>query len=95
MARALEADFPSEKKVEDSYDLKTTGEIFQKLFGDDEVDLEHSRGEKNHGDQARSIIIRSPCRSLCDRIRRRGEDGTTLELRDQWSSMQSFVRHQS
>jgi hypothetical protein len=27
--------------VEDSYDLETTGEIFQKLFGDDEVDLEH------------------------------------------------------
>jgi hypothetical protein len=34
-------DFPPEKKVEDSYDLETTGEIFQKLFGDDEVDLEH------------------------------------------------------
>jgi hypothetical protein len=41
MARALEMDFPSKKKAEDSYDLKTTGEIFQKLFGDDEVDLEH------------------------------------------------------
>jgi hypothetical protein len=41
MARALVADFPREKKAEDSYDLKTTGEIFQKLFGDDEVDLEH------------------------------------------------------
>jgi hypothetical protein len=41
MARALEADFPPEKKAEDSYDLKTTGEIFQKLFGDDEVDPEH------------------------------------------------------
>jgi hypothetical protein len=41
MARALEADFPPEKKVEDSYDLKTTGEIFQKLFGNDEVDPEH------------------------------------------------------
>jgi hypothetical protein len=41
MARALEADFPPEKKAEDSYDLETTGEIFQKLFGDDEVDLEH------------------------------------------------------
>jgi hypothetical protein len=35
MARALEADFPPEKKAEDSYDLETTGEIFQKLFGDD------------------------------------------------------------
>jgi hypothetical protein len=41
MARALEVDFPLEKKTEDSYDLETTGEIFQKLFGDDEVDLEH------------------------------------------------------
>jgi hypothetical protein len=41
MARALEADFPPEKREEDSYNLKTTGEIFQKLFGDDEVDPEH------------------------------------------------------
>jgi hypothetical protein len=41
MARALEVDFPPEKKPEDSYNLETTGEIFQKLFGDDEVDLEH------------------------------------------------------
>jgi hypothetical protein len=29
MARALEVDFSPEKKVEDSYDLETTGEIFQ------------------------------------------------------------------
>jgi hypothetical protein len=41
MAKALEVDFPPERKVEDSYDLETTGEIFQKLFGDDEVDPEH------------------------------------------------------
>jgi hypothetical protein len=41
MARALEMDFPPEKKAEDSYNLETTGEIFQKLFGDDEVDPEH------------------------------------------------------
>jgi hypothetical protein len=41
MARALEVDFPPERKAEDSYDLETTGEIFQKLFGDDEVDPEH------------------------------------------------------
>jgi hypothetical protein len=41
MARALEIDFPPEKKVEDSYDLETTGEIFQKLFGGDEVYPEH------------------------------------------------------
>jgi hypothetical protein len=32
MARALEADFPPEKQAEDSYDLETTSEIFQKLF---------------------------------------------------------------
>jgi hypothetical protein len=41
MERALEMDFPPAKKAEDSYNLKTTGEIFQKLFGDDEVDPEH------------------------------------------------------
>jgi hypothetical protein len=41
MARALVVDFPPERKAEDSYDLETTGEIFQKLFGDDEVDPEH------------------------------------------------------
>jgi hypothetical protein len=41
MARAFEADFPPEKQAVDSYDLETTGEIFQKLFGDSEVDLEH------------------------------------------------------
>jgi hypothetical protein len=41
MARALEVDFPSEKHAEDSYDIETTAEIFQKFFSDDEVDLEH------------------------------------------------------
>jgi hypothetical protein len=41
MARALEKDFPLEKKAEDSYDPETTVEIFQKLFGDDEVDPKH------------------------------------------------------
>jgi hypothetical protein len=41
MARALEVDFPQKKKAEDSYDLETTSEIFQKLFGDDEADPEH------------------------------------------------------
>jgi hypothetical protein len=41
MARALEADFPPEKRAEDLYDLETTGEIFQKLFGYNEVDPEH------------------------------------------------------
>jgi hypothetical protein len=38
MARALEADFPPEKQVEDLYNLETISEIFQKLFSDDEVD---------------------------------------------------------
>jgi hypothetical protein len=37
----MEADFPSEKQAENSYDLETIGEIFQKLFSDYEVDLEH------------------------------------------------------
>jgi hypothetical protein len=87
MARALDVDFPPERKAEESYDLETTGEIFQKLFGDDEVDPEHIDGEENHGDQARSITIRSPRGNLRDRIRRRRKDGTTLELRDQRSSM--------
>jgi hypothetical protein len=41
MARALAADFPPEKQAEDSYDLETTDEIFQRLFSDDEVDPEH------------------------------------------------------
>jgi hypothetical protein len=41
MARALEENFPPEKKAEDSYNLETTDEIIQKLFGDDEVDPEH------------------------------------------------------
>jgi hypothetical protein len=41
MARAFDVDFPPEKQAEDSYDLETTGEIFQKLFSDDEVDSDH------------------------------------------------------
>jgi hypothetical protein len=41
MGRALEVDFPQEKKAENSYDLETTGEIFQKLFGDEIVDPGH------------------------------------------------------
>jgi hypothetical protein len=32
MARALEVDFPSEKKAENSYDLETTSEIFSKAL---------------------------------------------------------------
>jgi hypothetical protein len=96
MARALEVDFLPEKKAENSYDLETTGEIFQKLFGDDEVDPEHIAEVKRiMGIKPESITIRSPRRNLCDRIRRRREDGTILELRDQRSSMESFMRHQS
>jgi hypothetical protein len=41
MVRALEADFPLEKQAENLYDLETTGEIFQKLFSEEEVDLDH------------------------------------------------------
>jgi hypothetical protein len=41
MARALEADFPPKEQAENSYDLETTGEIFRKLFSDDEVDPDH------------------------------------------------------
>jgi hypothetical protein len=41
MVRALELDFPSEKQEENSYDLETNGEIFRKLFSDDEVDPDH------------------------------------------------------
>jgi hypothetical protein len=41
MTRALEVDFSPMKKADDSYDLETTSGIFQKHFGDDEVDPEH------------------------------------------------------
>jgi hypothetical protein len=41
MAKALEVDFSPEKKAEDLYNLETTGEIYQKLIGDDEVDPKH------------------------------------------------------
>jgi hypothetical protein len=41
MARALKMDLPPEKKAEDSYNLEATSEIFQKLFGDDEVDPDY------------------------------------------------------
>jgi hypothetical protein len=34
-------DCPPERKAEDSYNLETIGEIFVKLFGDDELDPEH------------------------------------------------------
>jgi hypothetical protein len=85
MARALEVDFPPEKKAEDSYNLETTGEIFQKLFGDDEVDPEHIA-------EVKRIMGIKPEASPYARL---AEDGTTLELRDQWNSMQSFMRHRS
>jgi hypothetical protein len=41
MARALEVDFLPEKQAGNLYDLETTGEIFRKLFSDDEVDPDH------------------------------------------------------
>jgi hypothetical protein len=41
VARALEVKFPPERKAEDLYNLESTGEIFQKLFDDGEVDPEH------------------------------------------------------
>jgi hypothetical protein len=85
MARALEVNFPPEKKAEDSYNLETTGEIFQKLFGDDEVDPEHIA-------EVKRIMGIKPEASPYARL---AEDGTTLELRDQWNSMQSFMRHRS
>jgi hypothetical protein len=93
MARALEVDFPPEKKAEDSYDLETTGEIFQKIFGDDIVDPEHIAKVK------RIMGIKpeaSPYARLAE-VYAIGseEEDTTLELRDQWSSMQSFMRHRS
>jgi hypothetical protein len=37
MAKAMEMDFPSEKLVEQPYNLETTGEVLQKLFRE-EVD---------------------------------------------------------
>jgi hypothetical protein len=95
MARALEVDFAPEKKAEDSYDLETTGEILQKLFRYDEVDLEHIAEVK------RIMGIKpeaSPyaCFAEVYAIGSEEEEKTApLELQDQWSSMQSFVRHQS
>jgi hypothetical protein len=81
MARALEVEFPPKNQAKNAYDLETTSEIFRNLFSDDEKGSgSNSRGEKNHGDQARSIAKRSPCRSLCNRIRSRVEDNTTNEL---------------
>jgi hypothetical protein len=41
MARAWELDFPQENQAENLYDLGTIGEIFWKIFSDDEVDLDH------------------------------------------------------
>jgi hypothetical protein len=96
MARALEADFPPEKQAEDSYDLETTSEIFQKLFSDDEVDPEHIAEVK------RIMGIKpeaSPYARLAEVYAIGSEEeektDTTLELRDQWSSMQSLMRHRS
>jgi hypothetical protein len=41
MAKAVEIDFPSQKHVEQSYNLVTTGEVLQKLFSEEEVDPDH------------------------------------------------------
>jgi hypothetical protein len=41
IGKSIGSGFPTVKKAEDSYDLKTTGEIFQNLFGDNEVGSEH------------------------------------------------------
>jgi hypothetical protein len=96
VARALEADFSPEKQAEDSYDLETTSEIFQKLFSDDEVDPEHIAEVK------RIMGIKpeaSPYARLAEVYAIGSEEeektDTTLELRDQWSSMQSLMRHRS
>jgi hypothetical protein len=89
MARALEADFPPEKQVEDSYDLETISEIFQQLFSDDEVDSEHIAEVK------RIMGIKpeaSPYARLAE-VYAIGSD--QLELLDQRSSMQSLMRHRS
>jgi hypothetical protein len=96
MARALEVDFPPEKKAKDSYDLKTTSEIIQKLFGDDEVDAEHIV-------EVKKIMGIKPEASPYARLAGVYAIGSEEEenmaphmnVEINWSSMQSFVRHQS
>jgi hypothetical protein len=77
MAKALEVDFPPEKKAEDSYNLETTSEIYQKLFGDDEVDPEHiaevkrimqigSEEEEKMAPRLSCEINGVQCKALCD-----------------------------
>jgi F420-dependent methylenetetrahydromethanopterin dehydrogenase len=41
MAKVVEMDFPSEKHVEQPYNLETIDEVIQKLFNEEEVDLDH------------------------------------------------------
>jgi hypothetical protein len=41
MAKAVEIDFSPEKHVEQPYNLKTTGEVLQKLISEEEVDSDH------------------------------------------------------
>jgi hypothetical protein len=41
MSKAVDMDFPPEKHVEQPYNLETTGEVLQKLFSAEEVDLDH------------------------------------------------------
>jgi hypothetical protein len=41
MSKAVDMDFPPKKHVEQPYNLETTGEVLQKLFSAEEVDLDH------------------------------------------------------
>jgi hypothetical protein len=61
MTKAMEMEFSPKKQVEQPYNLETTGEVLQKLFSEEEVDLDHVAEEKkDYGNQARGITIRSP-----------------------------------
>jgi hypothetical protein len=61
MVKAVEMDFPSEKHVEQPYNLETTGEVLQKLFSKEEVDLDHVA-------EAKSIMGIKPEASLFARL---------------------------
>jgi hypothetical protein len=41
MVKAVQMDFPLEKRVEQPYNLETTWEVLQKLFSEEEVDPDH------------------------------------------------------
>jgi hypothetical protein len=78
MARALEVDFPPEKQAENSYNLETTGEIFQKLFSDDEVDPDHIAELK----RIMGIKLEASPYAWLTEVYAIGQDNTALELRD-------------